>query len=67
MSKFDRHKKSTTETFIDPHRHCKTCNKMIEESIWYCPDCYKKSKEKKKKFWHRKKEKESDKDSNSLK
>ncbi|MFX1277464.1 MAG: hypothetical protein ACFFBP_06640 [Promethearchaeota archaeon] len=48
MSKFERHKKSTEED-IYPHRHCKGCNKMIEESIWYCPECYKKLQEKKKK------------------
>ncbi|MFX1237284.1 MAG: hypothetical protein ACFFAS_18365 [Promethearchaeota archaeon] len=48
MSKFDRHKSKSTEIYIDPHRHCKKCKKMIDESIWYCPDCYKQLKEKKK-------------------
>ena len=29
--------------------HCKTCGQMIEESLTYCPECYQKIKERKKK------------------
>ncbi|MBY8982880.1 MAG: hypothetical protein KGD57_08020 [Candidatus Lokiarchaeota archaeon] len=38
MSKFERHKKSTT--YVYPHKHCKKCEDMIEESYTYCPKCY---------------------------
>lgn len=47
MSKYDRYKK-TSEDYIYPHKHCKKCGQMIEEAYTYCPDCYKKMKEKKK-------------------
>ena len=32
-----------------PHKHCKQCGQMIEESLTYCDECYQKLKEKKKK------------------
>jgi predicted nucleic acid-binding Zn ribbon protein len=37
------------EEYIYPHKHCKKCGQMIEEAFTYCPDCYKKIKEKKEK------------------
>ena len=40
LSKFDRHKK--TSSYIYPHKHCAKCEKLIEESYTYCPECYKK-------------------------
>lgn len=48
MSKFERYKKGI-ETEIYPHKHCKNCGEMIDESVSYCEECYKKMKEKKKK------------------
>ncbi|MFX0058722.1 MAG: DUF2116 family Zn-ribbon domain-containing protein [Candidatus Hodarchaeota archaeon] len=50
MSKFERYTKQTEE-YIYPHKHCKKCGEMIEEGYNYCPDCYKKMKEKKKRRW----------------
>ncbi|MHA1913574.1 MAG: hypothetical protein ACW986_02440 [Promethearchaeota archaeon] len=47
MSKFERYKKKT-ETYVYPHKHCKQCGEMIDEAHSYCPECYKKSKERKK-------------------
>lgn len=57
MSKFERYKKKT-ETYIDPHKHCKKCGEMIAEAFSYCQECYKTLKEKKKrKLFGRKKKK----------
>ncbi len=49
MSKFDRHKKEGGSYYIYPHKHCAKCSQMINESITYCPECYKLIKEKKEK------------------
>ncbi|MBY8983779.1 MAG: hypothetical protein KGD65_01795 [Candidatus Lokiarchaeota archaeon] len=59
MSKFERYKKKT-EIYIYPHKHCKTCEEMISEAFTYCPECYKKLKEKKKRKFFRRKEKKSE-------
>ena len=48
MSKFERYKKGM-EAEIYPHKHCKKCGQMIDESVSYCEECYKKMQEKKKK------------------
>ena len=48
MSKFDRHKKKA-ERYVYPHKHCQRCEQMIEESMSFCPECYRLTKEKKKK------------------
>ena len=57
MSKFERYKKKV-DIYIYPHKHCKNCGEMINEGITYCPDCYAKRKEKKKrKLFKRKKDK----------
>ena len=48
LSKFERYKKKA-DTYIYPHKHCKTCGEMISEAYSYCTECYKKTKEKKKK------------------
>ncbi|MFX0009717.1 MAG: DUF2116 family Zn-ribbon domain-containing protein [Candidatus Hermodarchaeota archaeon] len=56
MSKFERHKKKSIE-YIFPHKHCKSCNQMIEEGYTYCSDCYKKLQEKKKRKWFKRKKK----------
>ncbi|MFW9894861.1 MAG: DUF2116 family Zn-ribbon domain-containing protein [Candidatus Thorarchaeota archaeon] len=54
MSKFERYKKKA-EPYIYPHKHCKECGEMITEAYTYCPECYKKLKEKKRrKFFRRK-------------
>ncbi|MBY9007111.1 MAG: hypothetical protein KGD63_10160 [Candidatus Lokiarchaeota archaeon] len=46
MSKFDRHiKKSATNIF--PHKHCKECEDLIEDSYTYCSECYIKVSERK--------------------
>ncbi|MFX0071736.1 MAG: hypothetical protein ACFFAO_11665 [Candidatus Hermodarchaeota archaeon] len=59
MSKFERYKKKGEDYYVYPHKHCQRCGAMIDESITYCPDCYKKIKEKKeKKRFRRKKDKE---------
>ena len=59
MSKFERYKKKGESYYVYPHKHCQRCGQMIEESITYCSDCYKKIKEKKeKKRFKRKKDKE---------
>jgi predicted nucleic acid-binding Zn ribbon protein len=47
MSKFDRYKKKE-EIYIFPHTHCEKCGVMIEEAYKYCPDCYEKMNQKKK-------------------
>ena len=49
MSKFERYQKKGETYYVYPHKHCKTCGQMIEESLTYCSDCYKKIKEKKSK------------------
>ena len=49
MSKFERYKKKGDSYYVYPHKHCKTCGQMIEESLTYCSECYQKIKEKKKK------------------
>jgi len=54
LSKFERYKKQA-EIYIDPHKHCKKCGEMISEAYTYCPDCYNKLKEKKKRKFFRKK------------
>ena len=64
MSKFERYKKKGDSYYVDPHKHCKKCGQMIEESLTYCPECYKIIQEKKKKKRFRKK-KESEKQNNS--
>ncbi|NHJ21448.1 MAG: DUF2116 family Zn-ribbon domain-containing protein [Candidatus Lokiarchaeota archaeon] len=56
MSKFERHKKKSID-YIFPHKHCKSCNQMIEEGLTYCSDCYKKLQEKKKRKWFKRKKK----------
>ncbi|MHA1438519.1 MAG: hypothetical protein ACTSPD_13170 [Promethearchaeota archaeon] len=48
MSKFDRYKKKT-EQYIYPHKHCKRCGQMIDESNTYCPICYQFLRQRKKK------------------
>lgn len=61
MSKFERYKKQSEE-YIYPHKHCKKCGQLIEESFSYCSDCYAKLQEKKKRklfsFLKRKKKEE---------
>ncbi|MBY9010906.1 MAG: hypothetical protein KGD70_00880 [Candidatus Lokiarchaeota archaeon] len=57
MSKFDRHKK-VSEEYIYPHKHCKSCDQIIEEGLSYCPDCYQKLQDKKEKKWYKRKKKE---------
>ena len=59
MSKFERYKKSGEE-YIFPHKHCKKCGKMIEESLTYCPECYKAMKERKKKKGRFKRKKDAE-------
>ncbi len=49
MSKFERHTKKGESYYVYPHKHCQTCGQMIEESLNYCSECYKKLKEKKEK------------------
>ncbi|TFG14552.1 MAG: DUF2116 family Zn-ribbon domain-containing protein [Promethearchaeota archaeon] len=49
MSKFERHQKKGDSYYVYPHKHCKQCGQMIEESLTYCDECYQKLKEKKKK------------------
>ena len=39
MSKYERYKKQSVE-YIYPHKHCKRCDKLIEEGITYCSECY---------------------------
>ena len=58
MSKFERYKKNGDSYYIYPHKHCKKCEQMIDESLTYCSDCYKelKEKKKKKKLWRKKEE-----------
>ncbi|MHA1471925.1 MAG: hypothetical protein ACTSQW_02370 [Promethearchaeota archaeon] len=48
MSKYERYKKQSVE-YIYPHKHCKKCDKMIEEGFTYCSECYTILQEKKKK------------------
>lgn len=45
MSKFERYQKSTDSYYVYPHKHCKHCGQMIEESLTYCSECYQKLKE----------------------
>lgn len=45
MSKFERYQKTTDSYYVYPHKHCKQCGQMIEESLTYCPECYQKVKE----------------------
>ena len=49
MSKYERYKKQSIE-YIDPHKHCKKCDKMIGEGITYCSECYTILQNKKKKL-----------------
>ncbi|MHA1466840.1 MAG: hypothetical protein ACTSP6_02015 [Promethearchaeota archaeon] len=49
MSKFERHGKKGESYYVYPHKHCQKCGQMIEESLNYCPECYKELKEKKEK------------------
>ncbi|MHA1254019.1 MAG: hypothetical protein ACTSPS_00320 [Promethearchaeota archaeon] len=49
MSKFERHGKKGESYYVYPHNHCQKCGQMIEESLNYCPECYKELKEKKEK------------------
>lgn len=55
MSKFERHKKKGDSYYVYPHKHCKKCDQMIDESFTYCPPCYAIMQEKKKKKRFRKK------------
>jgi len=65
LSKFERYKKKGDSYYVYPHKHCKKCGQMIEESLTYCPECYKIIQEKKKKKrFKRKKESEKQEDSN---
>jgi len=57
LSKFDRHKKVSGD-YIDPHKHCKRCDQMIDEGLTYCSECYQKLMAKKQKKWYRRKKKE---------
>lgn len=59
MSKYERYKKQSVE-YIYPHKHCKRCDKMIEEGITYCSECYTILQEKKKKKWYRFKNKKQE-------
>ena len=52
MSKYERYKKQSVE-YIYPHKHCKKCDRMIEEGITYCSECYNNLQEKKKKKWYK--------------
>ncbi|MCP4763672.1 MAG: hypothetical protein GY870_18015 [archaeon] len=60
MSKFERYSKTKSETYIFPHKHCKRCSTMIDDSISYCPECYEllKQKKEKKRFNFKKKKKD---------
>jgi predicted nucleic acid-binding Zn ribbon protein len=49
LSKFERYEKKGESYYVYPHKHCKQCGQMIEESLTYCSECYQKLKEKKKK------------------
>jgi predicted amidophosphoribosyltransferase len=49
MSKFERHTKKGESYYVYPHKHCQKCGQMIEESLNYCPECYKELKEKREK------------------
>lgn len=57
MSKFDRHKKASVD-YIDPHKHCKSCDQMIDEGLTYCSECYEKLQAKKNKKWYKRKKRE---------
>ena len=61
MSKYERYKKQSVE-YIYPHKHCKKCEKMIDDGITYCSECYTTLKERKRKKWYKfkKKKKETD-------
>ena len=52
LSKYERYKKQSVE-YIYPHKHCKKCDKMIEEGITYCSECYAILKDNKKKKWYK--------------
>ncbi len=53
MSKYERYKKQSVE-YIYPHKHCKKCERMIEEGITYCSECYTILQDKKqKKKWYK--------------
>jgi len=49
VSKFERYKKNGESYYVYPHKHCQKCGQMIDESLNYCPECYKELKEKKEK------------------
>lgn len=59
MSKFERYSKKT-DVYIFPHKHCKKCHNMIDDSLSYCPECYEllKQKKEKKRFKFKKKKKD---------
>ena len=53
MSKYERYKKQSVE-YVYPHKHCKKCERMIEEGITYCSECYTILQDKKqKKKWYK--------------
>jgi len=52
LSKYERYKKQSVE-YIYPHKHCKKCDKMIEEGITYCSECYTILQDKKEKKWYK--------------
>ncbi len=57
LSKYERYKKQSVE-YIYPHKHCKKCDKMIEEGITYCSECYAILQDKtKRKKWYKFKKK----------
>jgi len=57
LSKFERYKKKA-EPYIYPHKHCDKCGEMITEAFKFCPECYEKSKIKKRRFFKRKNQEE---------
>ena len=59
MSKYERYKKQSVE-YVYPHKHCKRCDRMIEEGITYCSECYSilQEKKEKKKWYNFKKKKQ---------
>ena len=65
LSKFERYSKKGDSYYIYPHKHCKKCGQMIEESLTYCSDCYNVIQEKMKKKKRFRKKKESDESSNT--
>ena len=39
LSKYERYKKQS-DVYIYTHKHCKKCDKIIEEGITYFSECY---------------------------